>query len=118
MLTETFKDIPVYMFGSHRCIGPLMREGSYFSSMHEHYVGSESFHFVFFFPFFFFAEMLGLSFWFELVLYGDICHHRGEDAHRKLREAHWRLPYGTTSSHLVFGAVFGAEVLAVRASES
>lgn len=64
--------------------------------------------------FIFFAEMLGLSFWFELVLYGDICHQGGEDAHRELREAHWRFPYSTTSSHLVFGA----EVLAVRASTS
>lgn len=110
-MTETFKDIPIDTFGSHRCIGPLKREGSYFSSMHEHYVGSELFHVC---VVYFFAEMLGLSFWFELVLYGDICHQGGEDAHRELREAHWRFPYSTTSSHLVFGA----EVLAVRASMS
>lgn len=79
--------------------------------MHKHYVGSELFRVC---VVYFFAEMLGLSFWFELVLYGDICHQGGEDAHRELREAHWRFPYSTTSSHLVFGA----EVLAVRASTS
>lgn len=88
-----------------------MREGSYFSSTQEHYIGSElSFPFCVFLLIFF-PKTLGLSFWFELVLHGSYMPPGGE---RTLTGKPWRHPrkpsYGNTSSHLVFGA----EELAIR----
>ena len=105
------------MFGSHWWIRPLMRERSYFSSMQEHYVGSEllflfcvCFLFFLFFFSFFLLKRLDCLFGLSLFFMVAICHQGGEDAHRKPMEARYKPSYGATSSHFVFGA----EKLAIR----
>ena len=86
-LTETFKDVWICTFGSHRWIGPPTREMPCFTLMCERDVGSDLlvvlWLFFFFFFLFFVLKCLDCLFGSSLFYLVATCHQQGEDAHWK-----------------------------------